>query len=64
MHNTQSPGTLAVFVVVELGRWGVTNATSQQVTDKDADGVLDEIESAIFQVAASILAGQGFSYRY
>ena len=34
-----------------------------QVTDKDADGVLDEIESAIFQAAASILAGQGFSYR-
>lgn len=34
-----------------------------QVTDKDADGVLDEIESAIFQVAVSILAGQGFSYR-
>lgn len=26
--------------------------------------MLDEIESAIFQAAASILAGQGFSYRY
>lgn len=26
--------------------------------------MLDEIESAIFQAAASILAGHGFSYRY
>jgi len=34
-----------------------------QVIDKDADGVLDEIESAIFQVAVSILDGRGFSYR-
>ncbi len=34
-----------------------------QVIDKDADGVLDEIESAIFQAAVSILNGQGFSYR-
>ena len=41
-----------------------TDDLALQVTDKDADGVLDEIESAIFQAAASILAGQGFSYRY
>ena len=33
-----------------------------QVVDKDADAVLDEVEAAIFLVAQSILAGQGFSY--
>lgn len=38
------------------------DSSCREVTDKDADGVLDEIESAIFQVAVSILAGQGFSY--
>lgn len=34
----------------------------REVVDKDADGVLDEIESAIFQAAVSILNGEGFSY--
>lgn len=34
----------------------------REVVEKDAHGVLDEIESAIFQVAVSILNGEGFSY--
>ena len=33
-----------------------------KVVDKDADAVLDEVEAAIFLVAASILRGEGFSY--
>ena len=33
-----------------------------QVIDKDADAVLDEVESAIYQVAQQILNGEGFSY--
>ena len=33
-----------------------------QVVDKDADAVLDEVESAIYQVAQQILNGEGFSY--
>ena len=33
-----------------------------QVVDKSADAVLDEVEAAIFLVAASILRGEGFSY--
>lgn len=33
-----------------------------QVVDKDADAVLDEIETAIVLVASSILKGEGFSY--
>ncbi len=32
------------------------------MVDKDADAVLDEVEAAIFLVAASILRGEGFSY--
>mmetsp|Transcript_7513 Transcript_7513/g.22212 ORF Transcript_7513/g.22212 Transcript_7513/m.22212 type:complete len:417 (-) Transcript_7513:1719-2969(-) len=34
----------------------------REVVEKDANGVLDEIESAIFQAAVTILNGQGFSY--
>lgn len=34
----------------------------REVIDKDANAVLDEIESAILLVAASILQGDGFSY--
>ena len=33
-----------------------------QVVDKSPDAVLDEVEAAIFKVAASILKGDGFSY--
>ena len=33
-----------------------------QVVDKNADAVLDEVESAIYQVAQQILSGEGFSY--
>ena len=32
------------------------------MVDKSADAVLDEVEAAIFLVAASILRGEGFSY--
>ena len=32
------------------------------MVDKDADAVLDEIETAIVLVASSILKGEGFSY--
>ena len=34
----------------------------REVVDKGADSVLDEIETAILAVAASILSGEGFSY--
>lgn len=34
----------------------------REVIDKDADAVLDEVESAIYQVAQQILNGEGFSY--
>ena len=34
----------------------------REVVDKDADAVLDAIETAILAVATSILAGDGFSY--
>ena len=34
----------------------------REVVDKDADAVLDEIESAIVLVAASIMQGDGFAY--
>eukprot|EP00775_Hariotina_reticulata_P004035 gene4035-4282_t len=34
----------------------------KEVVDKDANAVLDEIEAAVFEVAASILQGNGFSY--
>lgn len=34
----------------------------KEVVDKDADAVLDEIEAAMYEVAASILAGNGFSF--
>ncbi|KAK9830512.1 hypothetical protein WJX72_012154 [[Myrmecia] bisecta] len=34
----------------------------REVVDKDADAVLDEVESAIYLVAVSILKGEGFSY--
>lgn len=30
--------------------------------DKSSDAVLDEIEAAIYQVASSIMAGNGFAY--
>lgn len=33
-----------------------------QVVDKTADSVLDEVESAIYEVARQILRGEGFSY--
>ena len=33
-----------------------------QVVDKDADAVLDEIEASIFQVAITILEGEGFAF--
>lgn len=33
-----------------------------QVVEKDADAVLDEVESAIYQAAVSILNGAGFTY--
>lgn len=33
-----------------------------QVVDKSSDAVLDEIEAAIYQVASSIMAGNGFAY--
>jgi len=32
------------------------------VVDKSPEAVLDEVEAAIFMVAASILKGDGFSY--
>jgi hypothetical protein len=32
------------------------------VVDKASDAVLDEIEATVYQIAASILAGNGFSY--
>lgn len=34
----------------------------REVVDKNADSVLDEVESAIYQVAQQILNGEGFSY--
>ena len=34
----------------------------REVVDKDASAVLDEVEAAIYLVAASILRGEGFSY--
>lgn len=33
-----------------------------KVVDKDADAVLDEVEAAMFEVAATILAGAGFAF--
>jgi hypothetical protein len=33
-----------------------------QVVDKDANAVLDEVEAAILLVTASIMRGEGFSY--
>ena len=36
--------------------------TCREVVDKDASAVLDEVEAAIYLVAASILRGEGFSY--
>ena len=42
--------------------WKMYKLFCLQVVDKDADAVLDEVEAAIFLVAQSILAGQGFSY--
>ena len=34
----------------------------REVVDKDADAVLNEIETAILLVASSILSGDGFTY--
>lgn len=34
----------------------------KEVVDKSSDAVLDEIEAAIYQVASSIIAGNGFAY--
>ena len=34
----------------------------REVVDKGADAVLDEIETAILMVAASVLRGEGFTY--
>lgn len=34
----------------------------REVVDKDADAVLDEVESAMFKAALSIMQGEGFSY--
>ncbi|KAK9798157.1 hypothetical protein WJX73_001152 [Symbiochloris irregularis] len=34
----------------------------REVIDKDADAVMDEVESAIYQSAVSILKGEGFSF--
>ncbi|DBA97309.1 hypothetical protein WJX77_008787 [Trebouxia sp. C0004] len=34
----------------------------REVVDKNADSVLDEVESTIYQVAQQILNGEGFSY--
>ena len=36
--------------------------TPIQVVDKNADSVLDEVESTIYQVAQQILRGEGFTY--
>lgn len=36
--------------------------TCREVIDKDALAVLDEVEAAIYAVAASILRGEGFSF--
>lgn len=36
--------------------------TPMQVVDKNADSVLDEVESTIYQVAQQILRGEGFTY--
>ena len=36
--------------------------TCREVVDKDAVAVLDEVEAAIYAVAASILRGEGFSF--
>lgn len=33
-----------------------------QVVDKDASAVLDEVEASLYQVALSILGGEGFAY--
>jgi hypothetical protein len=33
-----------------------------QVVDKDAGAVLDEVEASLYQVALSILKGEGFAY--
>jgi meiotic recombination protein SPO11 len=30
--------------------------------DKDASAVLDEVEASLYQVALSILGGEGFAY--
>ena len=64
-HASRTPQPLSHDETSTLSaRTSSADDLALQVTDKDADGVLDEIESAIFQAAASILAGQGFSYRY
>ena len=34
----------------------------EQVVDKDANAVMDEVESAIYQAAVTILKGSGFSF--
>lgn len=34
----------------------------REVVDKDADAVLDEVETAVLLVAASVLRGEGFTY--
>jgi meiotic recombination protein SPO11 len=39
-----------------------THQLKKKVVDKDAASVLDEVEAALFAVAASIMAGDGFTF--
>ncbi len=45
-----------------MSRWQKRPVHCAQVVEKDADAVLDEVESAIYQAAVSILNGEGFTY--
>ncbi|KAI8471284.1 MAG: Spo11/DNA topoisomerase VI subunit A [Monoraphidium minutum] len=57
-QSRRSPGALVAKTLTDLN----LPHAFREVVDKDADAVLDEIEASLYEVAASILAGDGFAY--